>query len=103
MGKWVEIGQVHNFIAPVQVYEITGHSVAVFNIKGRFWAIEDRCSHQGASLSQGELMGYEIECPLHGARFDLRTGQNLRLPAVHPVHSYPVKVEDDTIWIQVHD
>ncbi len=72
-------------------------AIAVFNIDGTLYAIEDVCTHDGGELASGELRDFEIECPRHGARFDVRTGAVLAPPAYEPVTPFPVKVEDDTI------
>ena len=68
-----------------------------------FYAIDDTCSHALASLSEGELMEYEIECPRHGAHFDIRTGEALTLPATKPVRTYSVVVDDGEIHIELPD
>ncbi len=73
-------------------------SIAVFNIDGELYAIEDVCTHDGGELAGGELHGYEIECPRHGARFDLRTGAVCRPPAYTPIASFPVKLEDRVVY-----
>ena len=85
----------------VNVYEVEGRRIAVCNVDGAFYAIDDVCTHDGGSLDQGQLEGEQIECPRHGARFDVRTGQVITLPAVVPVKSYPVEVEDGEIKVQV--
>lgn len=74
--------------------------VAVFNADGELFAIDDTCSHQDASLSEGWLEGCQVECPLHAASFDLRTGRPTCLPARRPVRTHQVFVEDGVI--QVH-
>jgi 3-phenylpropionate/trans-cinnamate dioxygenase ferredoxin subunit len=78
-----------------------GLFVAVFNVDGRFYAIEDVCTHDDGPLADGELDGYEIECPRHGARFDLRDGRVLSMPAITPVPYYEVRVEGDDILVRV--
>lgn len=85
----------------VNVYELNGRQIAVCNVDGTFHAIDDVCTHDGGSLDQGELDGTQIECPRHGARFDVTTGKALTLPAVSPVKSYPVQVDGDDIKVQV--
>ena len=72
--------------------------IAVFNIDGELYAIEDVCTHDGGELASGELRGYEIECPRHGARFDVRTGAVLCPPAYEPVTAFPVKVENGDVY-----
>ena len=74
-------------------------AIAVFNADGEFYAIDDTCSHQDASLSEGWLEGCFVECPLHAASFDLRTGVPTCLPAKKPVRTYPVVVEDGVIYV----
>jgi 3-phenylpropionate/trans-cinnamate dioxygenase ferredoxin subunit len=73
-------------------------AIAVFNVDGELYAIEDVCTHDGGELAGGPLDGFEIECPRHGAKFDLRTGAALCPPAYLPTAKFPVLVEDDAIW-----
>ena len=87
----------------VNVYAVNGRSIAVCNVDGTFYAIDDICTHDGGSLDQGELLGDEIECPRHGALFDVKTGRALTLPAVAPVRSYPVQVNGDHIMVEIDD
>jgi len=83
----------------VKVVEISGQRIALCHSQGGFYAIADLCSHDNAPLDQGELCEGEIECPRHGARFDIKTGKALCLPAVLPVPTYPVEVRGEEIWI----
>jgi 3-phenylpropionate/trans-cinnamate dioxygenase ferredoxin subunit len=75
-------------------------SVLLCNVDGTIYAIEDVCTHDGAELDQGRLDGACIECPRHGARFDVRTGAVLALPAVMPVPTYAVRVDGDDIYVE---
>ena len=68
---------------------------------GCFYAIEDRCSHEDYALSEGELDGYTVECPRHGSRFDVRTGDVLNPPAVLPVATFDLELIDDEVTIHV--
>jgi 3-phenylpropionate/trans-cinnamate dioxygenase ferredoxin subunit len=79
--------------------DIGGEPIAVFNIAGRYFAIADLCSHDDGPVAQGELDGTQIECPRHGARFDLETGKALTLPAVVDIPAYPVRVVDGEIQV----
>ena len=79
--------------------EVDGSFVAVFNVDGEFFAIDDVCTHDGGGLAGGDVQGYEVICPRHGARFNLRTGQALTPPAYEAVKSYSVRVVDG--WVEV--
>jgi 3-phenylpropionate/trans-cinnamate dioxygenase ferredoxin subunit len=73
-------------------------AIAVFNIDGDLYAIEDVCTHDGGELAGGEIHGFEVECPRHGARFDLRTGAALCPPAYEPTATFAVKVENAQVY-----
>jgi 3-phenylpropionate/trans-cinnamate dioxygenase ferredoxin subunit len=83
------------------VYDDT--DVAVFRIGDGVHAVADRCSHAEASLSEGEVFGDEVECPRHGAAFDLTTGRALTLPATKPVPVYATEVRDGNVFIEIPD
>ena len=72
--------------------------IAVFNIDGELYAIEDICTHDGGELTGGVIEGYEIECPRHGSRFDVRTGAVLNPPAYEPTAKFPVKIDDGFVY-----
>jgi len=72
--------------------EVEGRSIVIFNIAGTLYAIGDVCSHDSGPLGDGELEGYDVICPRHGARFDVRTGEVILLPAVEDIPAYPVRV-----------
>lgn len=72
--------------------------ILVVNLDGDLYALEDKCSHEDFELSAGAIEGGHVECTLHGARFDLRTGEALCAPAYAPVPRFPVKVEDGAVW-----
>jgi len=73
-------------------------AIAVFNIDGELYAIEDVCTHDGGELAGGTLHGFEIECPRHGARFDVRNGAVRSPPAYEPIATFPLKIEDGLIY-----
>ena len=85
----------------VGVFVVGEQRIALCNVDGQFYAIDDVCTHDGGALDQGELAGNEIECPRHGARFDVRTGKVTQLPAWAPVETYPVRVEGATVQVSV--
>jgi 3-phenylpropionate/trans-cinnamate dioxygenase ferredoxin subunit len=72
--------------------------IAVFNLDGDLYAIEDLCTHDGGELTGGIVEGHEVECPRHGARFDIRTGVALTPPAYEPTPKFPVKVEGGAVY-----
>jgi 3-phenylpropionate/trans-cinnamate dioxygenase ferredoxin subunit len=79
-----------------------GHTdVAIVHSNGRFYAIADECSHASIPLSEGDVGDGEIECYLHGSRFDLATGEPLGLPATEPVAVYPCQVSGDDVLVDV--
>lgn len=96
MADWVEVARASD-IPPgcAARVEIDGVPIAIFNLGGEFYALDDTCSHAEASLSEGDLDPDRcaIECPLHGSSFDLRTGDPLTLPAVEPVRVHRVEVD----------
>jgi len=81
--------------------EVDGEEVAVVASGGRIYAIADECSHAAIPLSEGDVGDGEIECYLHGSRFDLATGRPLGLPATEPVAVYPCRVEGDDVFVDV--
>ncbi|MBC5824183.1 MAG: non-heme iron oxygenase ferredoxin subunit [Candidatus Eremiobacteraeota bacterium] len=85
----------------VKVVEVDGRRIALCNYDGAVYAIDDVCTHDRGPLGQGELIGRDIECPRHGALFDVTTGQAVRLPAVRPVRTYPVRQLDGAIAVEV--
>jgi 3-phenylpropionate/trans-cinnamate dioxygenase ferredoxin subunit len=82
--------------------EFDGHRIALFRIGSEVHAIADRCSHAEASLAEGEVYDRTVECPRHGAEFDLATGDVLSLPATRPVGVYPTDVDDGDVFVEVN-
>ena len=87
----------------VAVFDFGGKAIAIFKLEDGYYAIDDTCSHEEASLAEGEVEDGKVECPLHGAMFDIRTGKNVTLPAVLPVKSYPVRIEKGEVYLQMED
>jgi 3-phenylpropionate/trans-cinnamate dioxygenase ferredoxin subunit len=82
-----------------KIVEVDGKPIAVFNIAGTLYAIADVCSHDDGPVAEGDLYGHEIECPRHGARFDVRDGKVLSFPAIVSIPAYPVKVEAGEVLV----
>lgn len=100
MGKFVKVAQVGD-LKPGQtgLVQIGRQRIALYNVDGKFYATDDTCSHAEASLSEGAVEGDQIVCPLHGARFDVKTGAALCMPAFAPVDTYPVRVQGDDVEV----
>ena len=81
--------------------ELGGRALALFRIGEVFYVIGDTCSHALASLSEGDLWDYDVECPLHGSEFDVRTGVPRNLPATQPVPVFEVRVADGRVQVAV--
>ncbi len=99
-GDFVSVGSTSDVpVGQVRVFSVDGTDIALCNVDGAFYAIDDVCTHDGGPLGEGTLFGDQVECPRHGARFDVKTGKVKALPAVLPVHTYAVKVEGDEIKV----
>jgi len=85
----------------VRVVEVGDEEIALCNVGGEFFAVANLCTHDGGPLGQGEVLDHQVECPRHGARFDVRSGQVKALPAVQPIPTYEVKVEGDEVLVDV--
>ena len=84
-----------------QMVRISGNSVLLVNIDGEFYAMSDFCTHSKCYLHNGKLKGKIVTCPCHFAQFDVTTGEVLAPPAKEPLPMYPVKVEGDSIYVQI--
>ena len=101
MSKLIKVATVDE--VPVngsKLVEIDFVRIALFNLNGEFYAIEDVCTHDGGPLVEGEIVnGHEVKCPRHGARFDIRTGEALSLPAFEPTAAYEVYIQGNDVFI----
>jgi nitrite reductase/ring-hydroxylating ferredoxin subunit len=98
---FVKVADV-NDIRPsnMKAVEVDGEKICVVNIEGKYYAIGNVCTHVGGPLDEGTLEGYEVECPWHGSKFDIRTGEPTRPPARRPEPTYQVKVENNNVFIR---
>ncbi len=100
MSSFVAVARVEELPPGARLhYAFDEETVIVLNVGGEFFAIADLCTHDGGPLADGEVCDHEIECPRHGARFDVRTGKVLSFPAIVDIPAYPVKLEGETILI----
>jgi len=74
--------------------------VAIWNVEGEFYATQDTCTHEESYLTDGDLWDEVVECALHGAQFNVRTGEVVSLPAVFPIATFPVKEEDGALYVE---
>jgi 3-phenylpropionate/trans-cinnamate dioxygenase ferredoxin subunit len=81
--------------------ELDGEKIVLAHVGDRVFALHDECTHEEFALSSGELVGGQVTCALHGARFDLETGAPRALPAVKPVHTYEARIEGEDIQVKV--
>lgn len=81
--------------------DIAGRSLAIFNLGGRYHAIDDACNHRGGPLSEGQVEEDAVVCPWHGARFSIITGELLGAPGRGPIRSYPTRVNGQDIEIEL--
>ena len=102
MAEFVKAAKTDE-IAPGQskMLEVNGKKIAIFNLAGSFYAIDDTCSHRGGSLSQGMIEGEKVTCPWHGAVFDIRSGEVLGPPAPKGVACYNVRVDGVQIEVEI--
>lgn len=102
MTNWVKVCAADAIDAEdLIMWEHGGRAFAVYNTDQGFFATDGLCTHQGYPLEDGIVIGTVIECPLHGGRFDVTSGEALSAPVCEDLKTYPVKVEDDTIFIFV--
>ena len=80
--------------------EVAGEKICVANVEGKYYAIGNVCTHVSGPLAEGKLEGYEVECPWHGSKFDVRSGEPTRPPARRPEPTYEVKVEGNNLLIR---
>ena len=81
--------------------EANGQSIALFNVDGALYAIDNTCTHVGGSLGEGDLIDDTVSCPWHGAQFNVKTGEVLSPPAGSGVRSYAVKVEGNDVFVEL--
>jgi metal-sulfur cluster biosynthetic enzyme/nitrite reductase/ring-hydroxylating ferredoxin subunit len=102
MADFVRVAEFTEIPDPGKtLVEVDGDMVALFHVGGTFYAIDDVCTHDGGPLADGELRDHKIACPRHGAKFDIRTGAALSMPAVRPTRAHDVKVEDGGVWVRL--
>lgn len=101
MSDWIDVSPQGEFAAGEwRSLDVDGTLVAVFNVDGAYYAIEDICTHDGGILTGGALEGEEIACPRHGARFSIKTGAVLSPPAYEDLATFPVRIEGNMVQVR---
>ena len=84
-----------------RLVEVSGKQIALFNVDGQFFALDNTCTHRGGPLAEGEVSGHEVSCPWHGGTFDIRTGEVVGPPAPQAVARYDIRVTGPDIEVKV--
>src|SRR5918912_3057628 len=101
MNDFVRVAETKDIqLSKMQAVEVNSEKVCLANVEGKYYAIGNVCTHLGGPLAQGKLEGYEVQCPWHGSRFDIRTGKVVRPPAMRSEPAYEIKIEDDNILVK---
>ena len=101
MSKFVKVANVADILPGERLWvDFDEQTVIVFNVGGAFYCIADLCTHDDGPLEDGALEGHEVECPRHGARFDIRTGEAKSFPAFEPTPTYEVRIENGDVLVE---
>lgn len=104
MSEFVPVAKVSELPDPGKmVVEVDDRLVALFHASGTFYALDDVCTHDGGPLAEGDLDDHTIACPRHGAKFDIRDGRALTMPATQPTVAHEVRVDGDDVFIKLSD
>jgi 3-phenylpropionate/trans-cinnamate dioxygenase ferredoxin component len=104
MADFVRVARVSEIPDPGRrLVEIDERLIVVFHAAGHFYAIDDVCTHDGGPLGDGELDGFAVACPRHGAKFDIRDGRAIMMPATRPTVSHEVRLEGDAVLVKLNE
>ena len=104
MSDFIRVAAVGDIADPgKELFEVADRLVVVFHVDGQFYCLDDVCTHDGGPLGDGELVGCEIACPRHGAKFDIRDGSAKTMPATEGTASHEVKVDGDDILVKINE
>ena len=102
MAGFVKVAKTGDVaLGSAKMVEVSGKKIAIFNVDGKYYAIDNTCTHRGGPLAEGALEGKEVTCPWHGAVFDVTTGEVLGPPAPKPVSSYDIRLSGNDIEVEV--
>jgi 3-phenylpropionate/trans-cinnamate dioxygenase ferredoxin subunit len=84
----------------IKIAKFMGQEISIANVEGKFYAFPNKCTHAGGPVGRGKLTGFVVQCPLHGSKFDVRTGAVVSPPAQTPLKTFAVKVESESVWVK---
>ncbi len=104
MSEFQKVANIADVPDPGKItLEVDDRMVVLMHVGGKFFCIDDLCTHDGGTLGDGPLEGYQLACPRHGARFDIQSGKAITMPATEPTPVHNVKIENDEVWVQIQD
>jgi 3-phenylpropionate/trans-cinnamate dioxygenase ferredoxin subunit len=104
MSEFIRVGKVAEFPDPgKRLLEVDDRLVVLFHVGGEFYCLDDVCTHDDGPLSEGDLSNHTIACPRHGAKFDIRTGDALTMPATEATGSHEVRVEGSVVFVRLRE
>lgn len=104
MSDFVRVARTADVPDPGKtLVEVDDRMVALFHVDGKYYALDDVCTHDGGPLAEGELCDHQIACPRHGAKFDIRDGRALTMPATKPTVAHDVKVEGESVFVRLKE
>ena len=99
--NFVKVAETKEIVpSGMKAVEVEGEKVCIINTEGNYYAIGNICTHVGGPLDEGTLEGFEVECPWHGSKFDVRTGEPTKPPAVQKVPKYEVKIDGNNVLVR---
>ena len=103
-GQFVKVGSLQEFEeGHIRRFIIEGRDIILVKHDGQIYALDDLCTHDGGSLSDGSIKNNDLVCPRHGARFDIKTGAPTGMPAVAGITTYEIKIENDQIYVAIDE
>ncbi len=104
MSEWIKVAEASDVPDPGEILvEADDRLVVLCHVGGQFYCIDDVCTHDDGPLGEGRLEGYTIACPRHGAKFDVRDGRALTMPATEPTLVHEVKVDGDDVFVRIKE
>src|SRR5688572_30128695 len=104
MSDFVRVAKATDLSDPGQLLvEVEDRLVVLMKVGGQFFCLDDVCTHDGGPLSDGQLDDHTIACPRHGAKFDIRTGRALTMPATEDTAAHEVQLRGEEVWVKLND